>query len=239
MISGEPRATRVVLGEFGASAMLTLMVFLSGTGLVQVGVGSAGAAILGSAMLGFGVGLIIWTFGPLSGAQGSPLVTLVATALGRQGVATAFLRIGAQVVGMGLAVLVLSAIVPNVTTGPSYRRVHPLAEGVAAFGFTVVALGIANRRNVRVPVALGAFATASFWMTGRATLGNPLLSFALLYLTTPQDVTASSLAEGMAGGLGGAAVGAALALFLFPHARESAAVLLFRPVKTPVGRNAR
>jgi hypothetical protein len=138
---------------------------------------------------------------------------------------------------MGLAVLVLSAIVPNVTTGPSYRRVHPLAEGVASFGFTVVALGVAHQRSVRVPVALGAFATASFWMTGRATLGNPLLSFALLCLTTPQDVTGSSLAEGTGGGLGGAAVGAVIALFLFPHARESAAALLFCPVETTGGKN--
>ena len=54
----------MLLGEFGASAMLTLMVFLSGTRLVQVGLGSAGAALLGSVILGFGVGLIIWTFGP-------------------------------------------------------------------------------------------------------------------------------------------------------------------------------
>ncbi len=237
MIDGEPRTTRVLLGEFGASAMLTLMVFLSGTGLVQVGVGSAGTALLGSVILGFGVGLIIWTFGPLSGAQGSPLVTLVATALGRQRVATTFVRIVAQVIGMGLVVLALSPMWPNLTAGPSYRSVDPLADGVAAFGFMVVALGVANRRSVRVPVALGAFATASFWMTGRATLGNPLLSFAVLCLTTPQDVTASSVAEGIAGAVGGAAVGAVVALFLFPHTRESAAVLLFCPVETTARRS--
>jgi hypothetical protein len=52
MIGGEPRVTRVLLGEFGASAMLTLMVFFFGTGVVQIGLGSAGAAILGSVVLG-------------------------------------------------------------------------------------------------------------------------------------------------------------------------------------------
>jgi hypothetical protein len=65
----------------------------------------------------------------------------------------------------------------------SYVGSSSLAEAVAAFGFMLVALGVAHRRNVKVPLALAAFATASFWMTGRATVGNPLLSSTVLFVT--------------------------------------------------------
>jgi hypothetical protein len=97
---------------------------------------------------------------------------------------------------------------------------------VAAFGFVLVALGVALRRNVKVSVALGAFATASFWMTGRTTVGNPLLSVTAVLVTT-----GGSAAE-LFSLAGAAAIGAGLAAvarFLFPRAREAARVLLFVP----------
>jgi hypothetical protein len=98
---------------------------------------------------------------------------------------------------------------------------------VAAFGFVLVALGVALRRNVKVSVALGAFATASFWMTGRTTVGNPLLSVTAVLVTTGGSAAEIfSLAGAAAIGAGLAAVAAR---FLFPRAREAARVLLFVP----------
>ena len=115
------------------------------------------------------------------------------------------------------------------SVGPASTEMSapPLAEGVAAFGFMIVALGVAHRRSVTVPLALGAFATAGFWMTGRATLGNPLLSTTVLFATkglVAREVLSTVCASGA-----GAGLAVLFAWFLFPRVREAASVLLFAP----------
>ena len=102
-----------------------------------------------------------------------------------------------------------------------------LAEGLAAFGFILVALGVAPRRNAKVPLALGAFATASVWMTGRATVGNPLLAASVLLVSQDYSPSRALFLAGSA--IIGGALAAAAARFLFPHAREAAGYLLYVP----------
>jgi glycerol uptake facilitator-like aquaporin len=177
---------------------------------------------------------VIWSFGSLSGAQTNPLVSIIASLLGGQRWSRTLLRIAAQIAGAAA----VGALAPKVAAytvvagDVPYEGSAALAEAVAAFGFVLVALGVAHRRNVRVPVALGAFATASFWMTGHATVGNPLLSSTVVFVAN--DPAASKLFSS-AGVAGAAAVGASLAvplaLFLFPNARDAAKVLLFVPAK--------
>lgn len=58
---------------------------------------------------------------------------------------------------------------PAMADRPPYSPENAFAVGVAAFGTITIAVSVARFRNVRVPIALGAFTTASFWMTGRAT----------------------------------------------------------------------
>ena len=145
----------------------------------QLGTNTAEAALLGSYVLGFGYGLVLWSFGRLCGAQTNPLVTLTAAMVGGQRDTGSLVRILGQFVGAAVsAALVSKYAAYTFIRDATYVAVHPFAEAVAAFGFILIALGVAYRRDVRVPMALGAYATASFWMTGRATVGNPLLSVA-------------------------------------------------------------
>jgi len=225
---------REAVGELVATTVLVTVVFVSGTVRVQLGAGTMGVVLLGSILLGFGYGLVIWSFGSLSGAQTNPLVSIIASLLGSQRWSRTLLRIVAQIAGAAAAgVLVTKALVYTAVAGDAtYEGSAALAEAVAAFGFVLVALGVAHRRNVKVPVALGAFATASFWMTGHATVGNPLLSSTVLFVT--KGAVAAKLVSA-ANAAGSAAIGASLAvlfaLFLFPNARAAAKVLLFVPAK--------
>ena len=75
---------REVLGELLGSGALVAIVFLSGAVRVQLGGGTMGGALLGSLALGGGYGLVLWSFGSLSGAQTNPLVSIVASVLGGQ-----------------------------------------------------------------------------------------------------------------------------------------------------------
>jgi hypothetical protein len=92
----------------------------------------------------------------------------------------------------------------------------------------LAALAVAHRQDGSVPLALGAMASATVWMTGRGTLGNPVISIPVLMLATgmlhPADVLKILGAQ-----LLGAALAVGIATFLFPWARQSADVLLFRP----------
>jgi glycerol uptake facilitator-like aquaporin len=219
---------REALGELLGSSVLVAVVFASGAVRAQLGAGTMAGALLGSIALGLGYGLVLWSFGSLSGAQTNPLVSIVASLLGGQSWRRTLLRIVAQLAGAAGAGVTIAQVLPlTVVRDAAYAGSSSLAQGVAAFGFMLVALGIAHRRDVKVPLALGAFATASFWMTGYATVGNPLLSSAVLLVA--KGLIASELFSAM----GAAAIGAGLAVvvarFLFPQVREAAGVLLFIP----------
>jgi glycerol uptake facilitator-like aquaporin len=214
-------------GELAASALLVVVLIASGMARVQLGVGTSGAALVGSLALGLGHGLVVWTFGRFSGAQINPLVSVTASSLGGQQWSRTALLVAAQVAGAAVVALgAMHADVLRPIAGESIAVRPALADGLTAFAFLLVALGVAHRRTVVAPIALGCIVTASFWMTGRTMAGNPILVLALAFAGA-HDV-APALASAAAMGLGGAsAVGAAL--LLFPTARASSALLLFRP----------
>ena len=224
------QAVREVAGEFLGTGLLVTVAFASGAVRVQLGAGTMGGALLGSLALGLGYGLVLWSVGPLSGAQTNPLVSIIASVVGRQRWTGTLLRVLAQVLGAVAVGLVLSRLAPyTFIREDSHVAPNLLAEAVASFAFVLVALGVAHRRDAKVPVALGAFATASFWMTGRATVGNPLLSFTVLLVAGGEVITWIDLLQVGVSELVGALFGTVVALFLFPHARESAAALVFAP----------
>jgi glycerol uptake facilitator-like aquaporin len=229
------QALREGLGELLGSGLLVAVIFVSGAVRVQLGTGTMASALLGSSALGCGYGLVLWSFGSLSGAQTNPLVSVVAALLGKQSWARTFLRLLAQALGAATMGVCVAKLAPyTFVRDGQYAGAHPLAEAVVAFGFMVVALGIAHRRDVHVPLALGAFAMASFWMTDRATVGNPLLSLAVLMVAAPEQNNVTNLLKIASATVLGVGLAVAVALYLFPRAKEAAGVLLFVPLRSRV-----
>lgn len=211
------------------TASLLLVVILSGSQQVQLGKGTLTDALVGSMSLGLGFALVLWVFGRYTGAQTNPLVSLIATACGRQSGRRTLRLVIAQATGASVAAALIGATLPSIASaGEDYVPVHMLAEGVASFVMLFAALAVAHRQDAYVPLALGAMASASFWMTGRGTLGNPVIAIPVLMLATgrahPTDVLRILGAQ-----LLGAALALGIATLLFPWARRSADVLLFRP----------
>ncbi len=223
---------RVALGEFLGSGVLVAVVLASGAVRLQLGALTLEGALLGSITLGFGYGLVLWSFGSLSGAQTSPFVSVVASVLGHQPWRRTGLRIVSQILGAVTAGALVPRLAPYTAIAANLSHEVPriLGEGVAAFGFVLVALGVAHRRSAAVPLALGAFATASFWMTGRATVGNPLLSMTVLFLAT--GVAPRALLSVLVLTAVGTGLAVLIGRFLFSQAREAASVLLFVPEET-------
>lgn len=212
-----------MIGEFAATALLLVVALLSG--LARKELGSVEGALLGSAAFGLGTALVIITFAPLSKAQANPLVSVLASIGGGQRWSDTAMRVVAQILG-AVSVRGAAMFISSIATAPEIR---PFADGVSAFGFVLVALGVAERRDARVPIALGALAAASYWMTGRATLGNPLLSVALGPTNGPWSVAVLDAGATAAGSLLAGAVG----WLLFPMPGRSFGLLVYTPKAPP------
>jgi glycerol uptake facilitator-like aquaporin len=219
---------RPVTGELLGSALLVAVMFGSGAVRVQLGAGTMAGALLGSMALGLGYGLVLWSFGGLSGAQTNPLITVIASAMGDQSWSIAGARIVAQLAGATAAMFIAAQVAPLWASGDTtVAGARGVAEAIASFGFVLVALGVAQRRDIKVPLALGSFATASFWMTGHATVGNPILVLPVFVVRGEHEPV--GLFTALSGAMLGAGLAAAVARFLFPRAREAARCLLFLP----------
>lgn len=227
--SSEGHWSRDILAELTSTALLVFVVVLSGSLQMQLGRGTLIDALVGSVSVGLGFGLILVAFGSYTGAQGNPLVSFIAAVYGGQPARGTIRLVTGQMLGGGLAAAIIGTAFPGLASpGEGYVPVHTVAEGVESFAMLLVGLGVAHRRNARVPLALGAMASASVWMTGRGTLGNPVISVSVLILATkafrPDDILRIVSAQVL-----GAAIAVGVAALLFPWARESARVLLFRP----------
>lgn len=216
---------RIALGELAATGLFVLVAFLSGLARVEFGTTGFAGAVTGSVALGLGTGLLLATFGPWSKAQTNPVISVIASIASGQAWSETAVRAVAQVVAAAATTGAARAIPLVGATGVGLR---PLADGVAAFAFLLVAIGVAPRRDLRVPLALGAFATASFWMTARATLGNPLLALALAASTHPSS---GAVAAEVGCTAGGSVLAAAVGWIVFPSMRESLGLLMYAPRK--------
>lgn len=218
-VSARHSLTRIVFGEFAATALLLVVALLSG--LARKELGSMEGALLGSAAFGLGTALVIMTFAPLSKAQANPLVSVLASIGGGQRWSDTAMRVLAQSLG-AMAVRGAAMLISSTASAVEPR---PFADGFAAFGFLLVAIGVAGTRDARVPIALGAFAAASYWMTGRATLGNPLLSIAL----GPTNGFWSVAALDASATAGGSLLAGTVGWLLFPMPGESFGLLVYAP----------
>ncbi len=126
---------------------------------------------------------LILTFGPLSGAQLNPAVTLAVAWEGRLPWADVPAYVGAQLGGafVGVAVanlmfdLPLFSLSQHVRRGPSQM----LSEFVATFGLLTVIWGCARLRSTAAaPFAVGAYITAAYWFTASTSFANPAVTLA-------------------------------------------------------------
>jgi glycerol uptake facilitator-like aquaporin len=146
----------------GASAWQTLLVnsLATGTGLVA----------------------LILAFGPLSGAQFNPVVTLVDAALGHRPRRELPAYLGAQIVGAFCGVAAAHGMFGAPLFSASHRaRGGPsqiLAELVATIGLLAVVFA-SSRSGPRITAfAVGCYITAAYWFTASTSFANPAVTLA-------------------------------------------------------------
>jgi glycerol uptake facilitator-like aquaporin len=169
---------------------------------------------------------LILTFGPVSGAQFNPAVTLADAAVGGLPWRDVPVYVLAQIAGafVGVAAAHVMFEQPAIFFASRHERAgiaQLFSEFVATFGLLATIWGCARRRPSAVPFAVGAYITAAYWFTASTSFANPAVTLARAASDTfagirPMDVPGFIVAQ-----LVGALAGTTLLGWLVPRENAS------------------
>lgn len=206
------RATAEAVG----TAMLLATVVGSGIMGERLADGNVAIALLANAIAtGGGLVALILTFGPISGAQFNPVVTLSLAASRlfpwREVPAYLIAQIVGAVLGVWAAHLMFGEDVFQFSAKARPGFALAWSEVVASFGLLMVILGGLRHRAEAIPYAVAAYIVGAYWFTASTSFANPAVTIARALSDTfagirPQDAPLFILAQ---------CVGAAAATLLF------------------------
>jgi glycerol uptake facilitator-like aquaporin len=172
-----------LLAEFIGTALLLAIVIGSGIMGERLAMGNAAITLLANAMAtGAGLAVLIALFGPISGAQFNPILTVIAIIKRERpfaaGTAIVAVQTCAAIAGVWLAHLMFD--LPILQTSAKLRSGigQWAGECVATFGLVLlVRLGAALRLQAMAAwVAL--YITAAYWFTSSTSFANPAVTIA-------------------------------------------------------------
>jgi glycerol uptake facilitator-like aquaporin len=216
----EPLARRLLAEGVGAAFLLATVV---GSGIMGANLagGNVALALLGNTIAtGAILTVLILIFGPVSGAQVNPAVSL-AFALRRELPWRDFIGyVGAQLVGAIAGVwaahlmfaLPVWQISTHMRSGPSQW----FSEGVATFGLLVTIFGCAARAPAAAPYAVGLYITAAYWFTASTSFANPAVTIARALSDTFAGIAPSGVVAFILAQLAGTVAAVALRPSLWP-----------------------
>lgn len=206
----KPRLGARVFVEFLGTAFLVAAVVGSGIMAERLCVGNIGLALLANTIAtGAALVALILTFGPISGAQFNPVVTLADAMAGGMPWAETTPYIAAQVIGGSCGTLLANAMfaLPPVSISHHARggMSQFLSEFVATFGLVCVIWGCSRTQPRLIAFAVGCYITAAYWFTASTSFANPAVTIARTLSDTfagirPGDI-AGFIAAQLAGGI--------------------------------------
>lgn len=218
---------RRLLAEFIGTALLVCVVVGSGIAAQQLSAHDVGLQLLeNSTATVFGLGILILTLGPVSGAHFNPVVSVADWWAGRRagtGLTTPDLAayIGAQVLG-GIAGSVLANIMfdlPAVQISGHHRVTsgHLVGEVVATAGLIAVIFALARTgRAALSAVAVAAYIGSAYWFTSSTSFANPAVTTGRIFSDTFAGIAPASAPAFIGAQILGAALGFTLIGLLYP-----------------------
>lgn len=208
--------SRRLASEALGAALLLAVVVGSGIMGARLSGGNEALALLGNTLAtGSALVVLIALFGPISGAQFNPAVTLVFFLRREIGAKAAAAYVAMQllgaVVGVWLAHAMFAEPILQVSTRLRDGPAQGLSEAIATFGLVGVILGTLRFRPTFTPAAVGLYIVAAYWFTASTAFANPAVTLARALSDTFAGIAPSSAPLFIAAQFAGAL--AALALF--------------------------
>lgn len=214
---------RRVAAEFLGTAMLLAIVVGSGIMGERLSGGNDAIALLGNTIAtGTGLVVLIYMFGPISGAHFNPAVTLAVLAQRQSDARTTAGYIVAQIAGgifgVWTAHTMFAEPILQISTklrdGPS----QGFAEFVATFGLIAMIFATQRSRPEVTPVAVGLYITSAYWFTASTSFANPAVTIARSLSNTFAGIAPASVPLFIVAQLAGTV--AALAVFTWLYRQE-------------------
>lgn len=169
----------------------------------------------------FGLGALILIFGPVSGAQFNPVVTLADWLLGGRPVRDVLAYVPAQIAGgIGGAVLANLMFDLSAVTASQKERADGhlwLGEVVATAGLILLIFSLVRTSRLSlIPAAVGAYIGAAYWFTSSTSFANPAVTIGRAFTDTFAGIQPGSVPGFVIAQLVGAAIGLGLVLVLYP-----------------------
>jgi glycerol uptake facilitator-like aquaporin len=211
--------SRRLASEALGTGLLVATVVGSGIMAERLAGGNIALALLGNTLATGAILVVLITlFGPVSGAQMNPAVSLVAAL--RRDLPWPLLGpyCAAQAVGGCLGTLAAHAMFDldliQVSVQARTGAGQWLAEGVASFTLVLAILGTLRWQPDRIAVNVGLTITAAYWFTASTSFANPAVTLARALTDTfsgirAEDVPGFVIAQ-VLGALGGALIASVL-----------------------------
>lgn len=213
---------RRLTAEALGTCFLLIAVVGSGIAAQRLSPGDVGLQLLENAIATGAalVGLIL-IFGPVSGGQFNPVVTLVARFDGTLSNAEAGGYIAAQVAGACVGTLLANVMFGLATFEWSTRTRSSgplwLSEVIATVGLLLVIFALVRgQRQTFIPFAVGAWITGAYWFTSSTSFANPAVTIARTLTNSFAGIRPSSAPMFIVMQLLGCAVAIGLLQVLYP-----------------------
>tara|TARA_B100000676_G_scaffold65145_1_gene64864 strand:- start:311 stop:976 length:666 start_codon:yes stop_codon:yes gene_type:complete len=175
--------------EFIGTAGLLATVIGSGIMGEALAGGNVAIALLGNTIAtGAMLVVLIWVFGPISGAHFNPAVTIAFALRGeispRDSASYILVQVLGGLVGMIVAHLMFDLSLLQESTKVRTGLGQWAAEGVATLGLVATILGCLRARPDAVAMAVGLYITAGYWFTASTSFANPAVTVARSFTDT-------------------------------------------------------
>ena len=226
-----PSLGRRLVAEAVGTAFLLMAGVGAGIAARRLSPSDAGLQLFEAAVVtAFALTVLIWAFGPVSGAHINPCVTLMDVLVGNRSVREAAAYIGAQLVG-GTCGVILSNLMfelPAVTWAQTDRGglSQILGETIAAFGLlTVIFLVVRPGRPVPIFLApmVGLYIGGAYFFTSSTSFANPAITISRMFSDTAAGIAPGSVPGFLLGQMIGLGLAFLLVRYLVPAAGQPAA----------------
>ena len=201
---------------------LFLLLIVVGSGIMGENLTENKGVVLlaNSIATAFGLIVLIWTFGPYSGAHFNPAVSFVMMLLGKLTKQDMFFYVLCQLIGGVLGVIFANLIfdldIISISDNKRLTNGIFISEIIATFGLLITILLVGKQKTEMVAPAVGLYIGAAYWFTSSTSFSNPAVTIARTLSNTftgiiPSDVIPFIFAQ---------LIGTLIVYFLYKHVYE-------------------
>ena len=216
---------RLTAEALGTTLLLATVV---GSGIMaeHLAGGNVAIALLGNTIpTGAILVVLIWIFGPVSGAHFNPIVTLAFLVRrelsARMAACYVAMQVMGAIAGVYAAHLMFAEAVMQISTKLREGPAQGFSEFVAAFGLVLTIFGTLRHRPETTPVAVGLYITAAYWFTASTSFANPAVTIARSLTNTFAGIAPSSVPLFIVAQVAGAVAALLTCAWLLPQAQQA------------------